>query len=64
MVRDQTPTFIWTSQCEDVNFRLLQDHQVVNHFDGIRAFTTKVRAWSHQGCGAGDEQGWWWWVQH
>uniref|UniRef100_A0A8B9F7N7 Uncharacterized protein n=1 Tax=Amazona collaria TaxID=241587 RepID=A0A8B9F7N7_9PSIT len=38
--------------CNDVNFRLLQDHQVVNHFNGIRAFTIKVRACRHQGRGA------------
>uniref|UniRef100_A0A672TXH8 Uncharacterized protein n=1 Tax=Strigops habroptila TaxID=2489341 RepID=A0A672TXH8_STRHB len=43
MVRDQTPTLIWTSQPNAVNYRLLQDHQVVNHFAGIGAFTTKVR---------------------
>ncbi|XP_010012700.1 PREDICTED: tubulin monoglycylase TTLL3-like, partial [Nestor notabilis] len=41
MVRDQIPTFIWTSRCSAVDYRRLQDHQVVNHFTGIGAFITK-----------------------
>ncbi|NXD67729.1 TTLL3 monoglycylase, partial [Eolophus roseicapillus] len=42
MVRDKMPTFIWTSQCNAVNYRLLQGHQMVNHFAGIEAFITKA----------------------
>ncbi|KQL61317.1 hypothetical protein AAES_58423 [Amazona aestiva] len=45
MVQDKTPTFIWTSQCNAVNYWLLQDHQMVNHFTGIEAFITKSFHW-------------------
>ncbi|XP_065546909.1 tubulin tyrosine ligase 3-like [Lathamus discolor] len=41
MVRDHMPTFIWTSRCSAVRYWQLQDHQMVNHFTGTRAFTTK-----------------------
>lgn len=41
MVQDQTPTFIWTSQCNAVNYQQLWQDQAVNHFAGIGAFTTK-----------------------
>lgn len=64
MLRDQMPTLIWTSQYNAVNYWQLQRDQMVNHFTGIGAFTTKVRAWRHQECAAGEEQGWRHWVQH
>uniref|UniRef100_A0A672U6Y6 Tubulin tyrosine ligase like 3 n=1 Tax=Strigops habroptila TaxID=2489341 RepID=A0A672U6Y6_STRHB len=41
MVRDQMPTFIWTSRCNAIDYRQLQEDQVVNHFAGIGGFTTK-----------------------
>ncbi|XP_061313192.1 tubulin tyrosine ligase 3-like [Pezoporus flaviventris] len=41
MVRDQMPTFIWTSRRSAVRYWQLQDHQMVNHFKGTGAFTTK-----------------------
>lgn len=48
-VRDQAPTFIWTSQ---YNYGLLQWDQAVNHGTGIGSCTTKVRAWRRRGRGA------------
>lgn len=57
MVRHHMPTFIWTSLCSAVDYRQLQDHQMVNHFTGINAFATKVRAWRRQGCSAGMNRG-------
>ncbi|XP_062465970.1 tubulin tyrosine ligase 3-like [Pezoporus occidentalis] len=41
MVKDHLPTFIWTSRCSAVHYRELQNHQMVNHFTGTGAFTTK-----------------------
>ncbi|XP_030338130.1 tubulin monoglycylase TTLL3-like [Strigops habroptila] len=41
VVRDQTPTLIWASHSNAVDYRQLQRDQVVNHFAGIGAFTTK-----------------------
>ncbi|XP_061200018.1 tubulin tyrosine ligase 3-like [Neopsephotus bourkii] len=41
MVRDHLPTFIWTSRCSAVRYWQLQEHQMVNHFTGTGAFTTK-----------------------
>ncbi|XP_061313195.1 tubulin monoglycylase TTLL3-like [Pezoporus flaviventris] len=41
MVKDHLPTFIWTNRRSAVHYRELQDHQMVNHFTGTGAFTTK-----------------------
>ncbi|NXG67529.1 TTLL3 monoglycylase, partial [Hemiprocne comata] len=41
LVRDQVPYFIWTNHCGAINYRQLQQDQVVNHYAGVRAFTTK-----------------------
>ncbi|XP_040447827.1 tubulin monoglycylase TTLL3-like isoform X2 [Falco naumanni] len=40
LVRDQVPNFIWTSRCS-TDCRLLRQDQVVNHYAGVGAFTTK-----------------------
>ncbi|NXK03064.1 TTLL3 monoglycylase, partial [Herpetotheres cachinnans] len=41
LVRDQVPNFIWTNRCGTVDCRLLRRDQVVNHYAGVGAFTTK-----------------------
>ncbi|XP_057267929.1 tubulin tyrosine ligase 3-like [Pezoporus wallicus] len=41
MVRDRMPTFIWMSRGSAVSYWQLQDHQMVHHFKGTGAFTTK-----------------------
>ncbi|XP_030314521.1 tubulin monoglycylase TTLL3 [Calypte anna] len=43
LVRDQVPYFIWTNRCNAVDYRRLQQDQVVNHYIGASAFTTKER---------------------
>ncbi|NWW44115.1 TTLL3 monoglycylase, partial [Pedionomus torquatus] len=51
LVRNQVPYFIWTNRCGAVDYRLLQQDQVVNHYARVGAFTTKVGAWSPRGRG-------------
>ncbi|NWR62247.1 TTLL3 monoglycylase, partial [Bucorvus abyssinicus] len=41
LVRDQVPYFIWTNRCSVVDCRRLQHDQVLNHYTGAGAFTTK-----------------------
>ncbi|XP_059679463.1 tubulin monoglycylase TTLL3 [Gavia stellata] len=41
LVQDQMPYFIWTNRCSAVDCRLLRQDQVVNHYAGVGAFTTK-----------------------
>ena len=35
------PDFLWTISEKSINFELLKNHQIVNHFDGINKLTTK-----------------------
>lgn len=48
LVRDRLPNFIWTNFLETTDHQLLQD-AVVNHYERVAAFTTKVRGWSPRG---------------
>ncbi|XP_051483821.1 tubulin monoglycylase TTLL3 [Apus apus] len=41
LVQDQVPYFIWTNHCRAVDYKQLQQDQVVNHYAGVSAFTTK-----------------------
>ncbi|NXG72818.1 TTLL3 monoglycylase, partial [Baryphthengus martii] len=41
LVQDQVPYFIWTNHRSAVNCRLLRQDQVLNHYAGVGAFTTK-----------------------
>jgi len=50
-VWDQVPYFIWASRHGAIDCRLLQQDQVLNHYVGAGAFTTKVGAWSPRGEG-------------
>ncbi|KAM9374482.1 tubulin monoglycylase TTLL3-like [Phaethornis superciliosus] len=43
LVRDQVPYFIWINRCNAIDYRRLQQDQVVNHYIGASAFTTKER---------------------
>ena len=42
IVRNYTPTLIWTLRRDDINFRLLQKEQIVNHYTAAWTFTTKT----------------------
>ncbi|XP_068010259.1 tubulin monoglycylase TTLL3 [Melanerpes formicivorus] len=41
LVQDQVPYFIWTNHCSTINWQLLQQDQVVNHYTRVDAFATK-----------------------
>lgn len=42
MVRKETAHFFWTSRRDDIDCRLLQHDQVINHYANAAAFATKV----------------------
>lgn len=42
MVRRETTHFFWTSRRDDVDCRLLQHDQIINHYAKAAAFATKV----------------------
>lgn len=42
MVRKETTHFFWTSRRDEVDCRLLQNDQIVNHYANAAAFATKV----------------------
>jgi len=42
VVRNSTPTFIWTLRRDDIDFRFLQKDQMVNHYMAASSFTTKA----------------------
>ena len=44
LVRNSTPTFVFTVKSGDVDSRHLKSNQLVNHFGKSRTFTTKVCA--------------------
>ncbi|KFV71432.1 Tubulin monoglycylase TTLL3, partial [Dryobates pubescens] len=41
LVQDQVPYFIWTNHCSTINWQLLRQDQVVNHYTRVDAFATK-----------------------
>ncbi|NWX17544.1 TTLL3 monoglycylase, partial [Aegotheles bennettii] len=41
LVQDQVPFFFWVNHCSAIDCRQLRQDQVVNHFVGVNAFTTK-----------------------
>ncbi|XP_071815936.1 tubulin monoglycylase TTLL3-like isoform X3 [Apostichopus japonicus] len=47
MVRNITPTFIWTCRNGSIDFKFLRKDTIVNHFEKNGAFTTKSGLCSH-----------------
>ncbi|KAJ8046689.1 Tubulin monoglycylase TTLL3 [Holothuria leucospilota] len=47
MVRNITPTFIWTCRNGSIDFKFLRKDAIVNHFEKNGAFTTKSGLCSH-----------------
>ncbi|XP_054243577.1 tubulin monoglycylase TTLL3 [Indicator indicator] len=41
LVQDQVPYFIWTNHCSAINWQLLRQDQVVNHYTRVDTFATK-----------------------
>lgn len=44
VLRNVTPTFIWTVRNDAIDFKFLRREQMVNHHQRAGSFTTKVRA--------------------
>lgn len=47
IVRNAVPTLIWTLKRDDIDFRLLQKDQIVNHYTSAWTFTTKTGLCTH-----------------
>lgn len=47
LLKDITPTFIWTIKRDDIDFKYLNRDQIVNHYCKASSFTTKIGLCQH-----------------